>query len=169
VATEVMAPTLRRSVLQIDAELPLDKLSPMQSLIDESLVTRSAPAVLAGTFAVVALLLTAVGTYGVLAYAVGQRRREIGVRMALGAEPQQVLSQFPGVGLKLLLDGIALGAFGAWAIGRAIESLLFGIGGAHIGVFAATAVVLTSVVLLATFVPAHRASRVSPTEALRGD
>lgn len=168
-ALEAVAPMLRSTVLQIDPELPIDKLKPMQTLIDESLVTRRSPAVLAGVFGTVALLLTAVGTYGVLAYGVGQRRREIGVRMALGAEPRQVLVQFLGLGAKLLLSGVSIGLFGAWAAGRAMRSLLFGVGPVHFGVLAATAGVMLSVVLLASLLPSRRASLVSPTEALRAE
>ncbi|MGA2579283.1 MAG: ABC transporter permease [Bryobacteraceae bacterium] len=168
-AAEAMVPILRRTVLAIDPELPIDDLKPMRSLIAESVVTRRSPAVLAGIFAVVALLLTAVGTYGVLAYAVGQRRREIGVRMALGAGQQLVLRQFLGLAAKLLLAGIGFGILGAWATGRAMQHLLFGIGSVHFGVVAAAAGVMIGVVLLATSLPSYSASRVSPTEALRDD
>ncbi len=168
-AAEAMAPILRRTVLAIDPELPIDNLKPMRSLIDESVVSRRSPAVLAGIFALVALLLTAVGTYGVLAYAVGQRRREIGVRMALGAGQQRVLRQFLGLGAKLLLVGIGFGMIGAWATGRAMQHLLFGVGSVHFGVVTAAAGVMIGVVLLATSLPSYSASRVSPTEALRDD
>jgi len=117
----------------------------------------------------VALLLAAIGTYGVLAYAVNQRRREIGVRMALGALPGQVLAQFLGLGLKLLLAGIAIGVFGAWGVGRSMQNVLFGVGAVHLGVLTAAAGVMLTVVLLATYLPSRRASRVSPIEALRDD
>jgi ABC-type antimicrobial peptide transport system permease subunit len=126
-------------------------------------------AMLAGIFAGVALLLTTIGTYGVLAYAVSQRRREIGIRMALGALPQQVLAQFLGLGTRLLIAGIALGTFGTWIVGRAMQNLLFSVGSLHLGILAATAGVMISAVLFATFLPSHRASRVSPTEALRDE
>ena len=168
-AIEVMAPVLRRTVLSIDPQLPIDNLNPIGRLIDDSIVTRRSPAVLAGIFAVVALLLTAVGTYGVLAYAVGQRRREIGLRMALGARPQQVLIQFLGLGAQLFLAGIAFGVLGAWATGRMMQHLLFGIGSMQAGVLLATSSLMFGVVLLATFFPARFASRLSPTEALRDE
>ena len=164
-----LAPMLQKVVLQLDQELPVDELKPMQVWIDESLVSRRSPAMLAGIFAGVALLLAAVGTYGVLAYAVNQRRREIGVRMALGALPQQVLAQFLGLGARLLLAGMFLGVLGSWGVGRAMQSQLVGVGAVHPGVLAATAAVMMTVVLLAVFLPSHRASQVSPIEALRED
>lgn len=169
IAPAALAPTLQKAVLQLDPELPLDDLKPMQGRIDDSLITRRSPAVLAGIFAAVALALAAVGTYGVLAYAVGQRRREIGVRMALGALPQQVLAQFIALGLKLLGGGVLLGALGAWATGTAMQSILFGIQPLHLGLLALTTVVMASVVLLAVLLPSHRASQISPIEALRDD
>ena len=166
---KALASALQKIVLKLDPELPVDDLKPMQARIDDSLVSRRSPALLAGIFAGVALLLAAVGTYGVLAYAVSQRRREIGVRMALGARPGQVLAQFLGLGAKLLLAGTVLGLLGAWAAGRAMHSVLFGVGTVHLGVLVVTVAVMTVVVLLATFLPSHRASRVSPIEALRND
>jgi ABC-type antimicrobial peptide transport system permease subunit len=89
--------------------------------------------------------------------------------MALGAQPQQVRSQFLGLGVKLLAAGVTLGVLGAWATGRAMQGLLFGTGALNPAVLAVTAGLMICVVLLATFFPSHRASRVSPTEALRNE
>lgn len=164
-----LAPTLQKLVLSLDPQLPVNDIKPFQALVDATVISRRSPAMLAGIFAAVALLLAAIGTYGVLAYAVNQRRREIGVRMALGAQPRQVLAQFLGLGVRLLIAGTALGLVGAWAVGRAMQAQLFGVEALHPGVFGGTAAVLLLVVLAATFLPSHRASRVSPIDALRDD
>jgi ABC-type antimicrobial peptide transport system permease subunit len=139
----------------------------MQARIDESLIPRRSPALLAGIFAVAALLLASIGTYGVLAYAVAQQRREIGVRMALGAQRTHIRGQFLGVGARLLAAGLALGGLGAWAAGRAMKSVLFDVDAMHAGVLAATAGVMLIAVLLACWLPARRAAKIDPMEALR--
>jgi predicted permease len=163
----VMAPMLRKAVLQLDPNLPIDDLRPMQERIDASLVARRSPAILAGIFAAVALLLAAVGTYGVLSYAVAQRRREIGVRMAIGAQPAQIQGQFLASGLGLTLAGTALGILGAWATGHAMQAVLFGVPALHWGTIVATVAVLGSVAVVACVLPARRAARVDPMVALR--
>jgi ABC-type antimicrobial peptide transport system permease subunit len=164
-----LAPTVQKAILQLDPELPIDDLKPMRVRIDDSLIARRSPAVLAGIFAAVALLLAAIGTYGVLAYAVSQRRREIGVRMALGALPQQILALFLGLGAKLVVAGLALGVLFAWAAGRAMQTVLFGVGTWNLGVLAGTAGVMLAVVFFAMFLPARRAARVNPIDALRAE
>ena len=113
------------------------------------------------------MLLAAIGTYGVLAYAVAQRRREIGVRMALGAMPRQIGRQFLSLGLRLLVVGALLGCLGAWAAGRAMQSILFQVPSFHMPTFVGTAVVMSVVTLIACLLPALRAARVDPMEALR--
>ena len=166
---ETMGNTLRKIVTALDPTMPVDDIQVMQSIIDDSLVARRSPAVLAGLFAGVALLLAAVGTYGVLAYAVGQRRREIGVRMALGALPSQILKQFLALGSKLLVAGIIVGVAGSWVAGRAMQSLLYEVETFSLLVIGATVLVMTAVVLLASLVPSRQASLVSPNEALRDE
>ena len=169
VAPEAMGTTLRKLVLALDPELPTDDVQVMQQRIDDSLVARRSPAVLAGIFAGVALLLAAIGTYGVLAYAVSQRRREIGVRMALGALPGQILKQFVSLGGKLLLAGVAIGILGAWLAGRAMKGMLFDVATFDPMILGVTGALLIAIVLVATLLPSRRASRVDPIEALRSE
>ena len=159
--------TLQKIVRAIDPELPVNDLRSMEVRIADSLIVRRSPALLAGIFAVVALLLAAIGTYGVLAYAVAQRRREIGVRMALGAPPKQIGRQFISLGLRLLVAGSALGVIGALLAGRAMRSILFDLPALPMAMLAGASVVLTVVSLLACWLPARRAASVDPMEALR--
>ena len=141
----------------------------MDARIDDSLIARRSPALLAGIFAGVALLLAAIGTYGVLSYAVAQRRREIGIRMALGAQREQIGAQFLRIGLRLLITGTVIGLVGAALSGRALQSVLFDVPPLHPATFAATAGVMTVVCLVACWLPARRASRTDPMDALRSE
>ncbi|MBI5691982.1 MAG: ABC transporter permease [Verrucomicrobia bacterium] len=166
---ESVASTLRNAVLKIDPNVPLTKVKPLVRVIDDSLAGRRSPMFLAALFAGVALLLASVGLYGVLAYAVAQRRREIGVRMALGALPEQIWTQFLALGVRLVALGTALGLAGAWFSGQAMSGLLFGVGPFHPGILAGTALALVAIALPACFIPATRAARVPPLEALRSD
>jgi predicted permease len=166
-APQAAGPAMRAAVLHVDPELPVADLKTMTARLDESLVQRRSPLMLAGIFAGVALVLAAVGIYGVLAYAVAERRREIGVRMALGALPQQILAQFLSLGAKLVIAGSILGGIGGWLVGRAMVSLLFGVGAAQPLVFVAAAALLGLVAMTACLVPSMRAARVPPMEALR--
>ncbi len=163
----VVTPMIRQAVAQCDPAMPIDDLRSLKSRIDDTLVTRRSSAMLAGVFAGVALLLASLGTYGVLAYAVSQRQREIGVRLALGARPSQVLAQFFGLGTKLGGIGTVVGLPGAWAAGRAMHSMLFGVGPFPIAVMLTAALVLGGVVSLAAILPSRRAARVDPMQALR--
>jgi len=160
---------LQKLVLRLDPELPVDELKPMQTWVDDSMVSRRSPALLAGIFAAVALLLAAVGTYGVLAYAVNQRRREIGVRMALGAQPRDVIADVMGQGLRLAAVGVVAGIFLAVAGARLLNSLLFGTSPTDTLTFVAAATLLVAIAALASLVPALRASRVDPLIALRDE
>lgn len=162
---ESLAATLHQVVRRIDPELPVTDIRTMEGRIADSLVRRS-PAVLAGLFSGIAVLLTAIGTYGALSYAVAQRRREIGLRMALGARPGQIRGQFVSVGLRLLAVGTALGVAGAWIAGRALQAILFDVPAAHAPTLAATAAIMAVVSLAASLLPSQRAARISPMEAL---
>jgi ABC-type antimicrobial peptide transport system permease subunit len=141
----------------------------MEVRIADSLVARRSPAPLTGIFAGVALLLAAIGTYGVVSFAVSQRRREIGVRIALGALPKQIANQFLSLGLRLLAGGTVLGVIGAGLAGRAMQSFLFDVPVLHLATLAGTAAIMTVVSLLACLLPTVRASRVDPMEALRDE
>jgi ABC-type antimicrobial peptide transport system permease subunit len=163
------AAAVRSAVLRVDADLAVFDLQPLQQRITASLDARRSPMVLAIVFSGLALVLVTVGLYGVLAYAVSQRRREIGVRMALGAEPLHIRTQFLGLGARLALVGAVLGAIGAWCSGRAMNGLLFGVNERQPGVYLGTALALAAVALLACLLPAMRAARVPPMEALRGE
>lgn len=168
-APEVFAATLRRVVRAVDADLPIEEVRSMAARVSDSLLARRSPALLAGAFAFTALLLTAVGTYGVLSYAVAQRHREISVRLAIGARPEQIRGQFLRLGLRLLARGVGLGLLGAILAGQTMRSLLFGVPELHPPTLAITAGVLGLVSLAACLLPAHRASQVDPAHALRAE
>jgi predicted permease len=163
---ELLGPELQKLTRDVDPELPVNDIRSMDNRISDSLVAQRSPALLAGIFSVVALLLTAVGTYGVLSYAVAQRRREIGVRMALGARPAQISWYFLALMLRLLVAGTALGLAGAWLTGQAMRTLLFEVAPLQVATFAAAAGVIAVVALVACLLPSHRAARFSPIEAL---
>jgi predicted lysophospholipase L1 biosynthesis ABC-type transport system permease subunit len=166
---EAFAETLRKLVHAAHPALAVDNIRSMDTRIADSLITRRSPALLAGIFAGVALLLAAIGTYGVLSYAVAQRRREIGIRMALGAQREQIGAQFLSLGLRLLAGGTILGLTGAWLTGRAMQSILFDVPTLHVATLFGTALVMTAVSLVACLIPARRATKVDPIEALRAE
>lgn len=163
---ESFAATLQKLVRTIDPELPVNDLRSMETRITDSLVARRSPALLAGLFSAIALLLTAIGTYGVLSYAVAQRRREIALRIALGARPEQIRAQFLSIAFRLLLYGTALGLLGAWLTGKAMQAVLFQVPPLHAATLAAAGCILSVVSLTACLLPSVRAARISPMEAL---
>ncbi len=164
---DAFAATLRKLVRTTDPDLAIDDIRSMDTRIADSLVMRRSPAWLAGIFAGLALLLAALGTYGVLSYAVAQRRREIGIRMALGAQREQIGAQFLSLGLRLLAAGTILGLIGAWLAGRAMQSILFDLPALPVAALLGTALVMTAVSLVACLIPARRATKVDPMIALR--
>jgi predicted permease len=163
------ASTIRKAIQQIDPNLPLDNLRPMQADIDDSLVARRSPAILAGIFASVALLLASIGIFGVLSYVVTQRQREIAVRMALGADQTRIRDQFLAIGLRLLFWGSLAGIVGAWWACRAMHSVLYGVVNMQIPALVFAWAVVFVVTILASIVPARRATLVDPIAALRAE
>jgi predicted permease len=158
--------SVRQALASIDPELPLYSVHTMEDRIGESLTDRRTPMMLAGMFAGVALFLAAMGLYGVLAYQVAQRRREIGIRMALGSEPAGIFSLVLREGVTLLAFGLTVGLAGAFAIRRAMESQLYGVSAMDPLVVAAVAAVLGLVAVIACAIPARRASRIDPSTVL---
>ena len=169
-ATEAtgLATALREALAAIDPELPLYGVQTMESRIEESLAGRRVPLMLLGVFAGVALFLAVVGIYGALAYSVSQRRREIGIRVALGSAPGDVFRRVVGQGLRVTGLGLAAGLLAAVALTRLMRSLLFGVQPADPRVLAAVVVLLAVVGLVASLVPARRATVVDPVRALSG-
>ncbi|HYT69069.1 MAG TPA: ABC transporter permease [Vicinamibacterales bacterium] len=165
-SAESVQSDLRRIVRGIDPELPVNNLRTMDTRVADSLVTRRSPALFAAVFSTIALLLAAIGTYGVLSYAVSGRRREIGIRVALGARPEEIRRQFVAIAIRILATGTAVGIAGAWVAGRGMRGLLFGVPPASIPGFAITTAILSIVCLAACLLPARRAARISPIEAL---
>jgi predicted permease len=163
---ESLSLALQKAVRQIDPNIPVSDVQSMDTRITDSLSARSSPALLSGLFSAIALLLTAIGTYGVLSYAVAQRRREIGVRMALGAQPRQIRIQFLSLSLRLLATGTLLGLLGAWQAGRAMNTVLFHVQPLNLPILASAACVMGVVCFAACLLPSQRAARVSPMEAL---
>ena len=163
---ESLGLALQKVVRQIDPDVPVSDLRSMETRIADSLVARRSPALLAGLFSGIALLLTAIGTYGVLSYAVAQRRREIGVRMALGAQPGQIRGQFFYLSLRLLAGGVLLGVIGAWLAGRAMQAVLFHVPAFNLAILVGAVFVVGLVCLVACLLPSQRAARISPMETL---
>ncbi|HEY6216224.1 MAG TPA: ABC transporter permease [Pyrinomonadaceae bacterium] len=164
-----LAANVRQEVAKLDPELPLSKVSTIQQAMDRSLVTtRLTNSLLAG-FAATALLLALTGIYGVMSLNVANRRGEFGIRLALGAQTANVLRMILGQGLRLAIVAVAVGLLGAFALTRLLKGLLFGISASDPLTFAVIALVLIGVALLACWIPARRATKVDPLEALRSE
>jgi predicted permease len=166
VRPESLKLTLERVVRQIDPELAVNDIRSMDDRITDSLVARRSPALLAQLFSGIALLLTGIGTYGVLSYAVAQRSREIGVRMALGARPSQIRSEVLTLSLRLLAGGTVFGGIGAWLTGKAMQTVLFHVPALSMPALGTAVGILAAVSLVACLLPAQRAARISPMQAL---
>jgi putative ABC transport system permease protein len=163
---ETLLPAIRQKVRELDAELALANVRTMDQWLSNSAAQPRLNTVLLVVFASVALLIASIGIYGVIAYSVSQRTGEIGVRMALGATPSDMLRLVVGEGMKLALIGIVVGLLGGLAVGRAVSSLVFGVPVRDPMTFTGVAVALAGVALAACTIPALRASRVDPIVAL---
>ncbi|MCK8496566.1 ABC transporter permease [Myxococcus fulvus] len=160
---------VRQELKAVDAEQPAYDVAPFVDRMDRQVSRPLATARLLAAFAALAVVLAGVGVYGVMAYAVGQRTRELGIRLALGAHPRQVLGLVMRQGLMLTLLGVGAGLLAAFGCMRLLAALLYGVKAHEPGVFLGVAAALACVSLLATWIPALRASRVSPSVSLRAE
>jgi predicted permease len=168
-APEAAAGSLRQALARLDPEQAAGDVRTFDQYIARSIATPRFTAILIGAFAGLALLLAGFGLYGVMAYSVVQRRREIGIRMALGAQAADVRSLVVSQAVRLGAAGLAMGLAGALAVTRVLDSLLFGVTASDPLTFAAVSAALITVLLLAAYLPARRATRVDPIVALRAD
>jgi putative ABC transport system permease protein len=159
----------RAAIKEVDADLPIFDVTTMDDALAESVGQPRFYAILLGTFAGIALVIAALGIYGVISYAVSQRTRELGIRIALGAQRDRVVRLVIGQGLALTLVGIGIGIVGAYALARLITTLLFGVAAADPLTFTVVAAVFVFVAVLASYLPARRAAAVDPIIAMRAE
>ncbi|HXV86500.1 MAG TPA: ABC transporter permease [Gemmatimonadales bacterium] len=164
-----LTPSLRRVVREIDASLPLFGVEPLVETLSNSVAQRRFTMLLLGAFAGMALLLAALGVHGVLSYAVAQRSREIGIRMALGADLATIRKLVVGQGARLTTAGLVLGVVGALAASRVLSALLYGVGEADALTYVGVTIVLGMVALVASYLPALKAGNLEPMDVLRNE
>jgi ABC-type antimicrobial peptide transport system permease subunit len=160
---------MRQALAHLDPEQAPGEIRTFDQYLAQSIATPRFTAVLLGTFAALALLLAGFGLYGVMAYSVAQRSREIGIRMALGAQSRDVRSLVVTQAFRLGAAGLVIGILGALAVARVLGSLLFGVSASDPLTFGTVSAALIAVLLLAAYLPARRATRVDPLVALRAD
>ena len=158
---------ITREIHSLDKDLPVTEITTLEDILAREVSPKRFNTGLLSIFAALALLLAAIGVYGVTSYTVAQRTHEVGIRMAIGAQRRDVLKLFMGEGLKLVLAGIAIGLAGAFALTRLLASLLFGVSATDATTFVLVAIALLLVALLACYIPARRATKVDPLVALR--
>jgi predicted permease len=162
-----LASAVRREVAAVDPEQPIARMSTLEQTLSESVAPRRFNMLLIGIFAAIALTLSTVGVYGVVAYSVSQRTHEVGIRMALGAQRADVLRMVVGQGLQMTLIGVGIGIVGALVLTRFLSSLLYGVKPTDPLTFVAVSLILIAVALVACYIPARRAAKVDPMVALR--
>ena len=166
ISTKPMDVLVNKWIRAIDPEIPVSNICTMESRLADSVGSRRWPAILTGVFAGLGLFLTSIATYGMMSFAANQRRREIGIRLALGAQPSQIQFQFIKLGLAMLLMGTLIGVLGSWAGGQFIRSLLFSVPLFHVPTLLGTLFATAGVLLLACWWPARRAANLNPTQVL---
>jgi predicted permease len=162
-----MTSAVRGAVQSVDKDVPIYRINTMEKLISESVASKRFSMLLLGIFAAVALVLAAIGLYGVMSYGVSQRTHEIGIRMALGAQARDVLRMVVRQGMVLAIIGMGLGLIGAFALTRVMQRLLFNVSATDPLTFIIVPLVLAAIAVLACYIPARRATRVDPMVALR--
>jgi putative ABC transport system permease protein len=163
----LMARSVREALHTVDKDMPMSNIKSMDELLESSLGQRRLSMILLGAFSGIALLLASLGIYGVLAYSVTQRSRELGIRMALGAARARVLRLVIGQGMALAAVGILIGLLGAFLLTRLLGSQLYSVTATDPLTFVGVSVLLAAIAFVATLVPALRATRVDPVVALR--
>jgi putative ABC transport system permease protein len=164
-----LVPAIKRELQGLDPDQAFARISTMESNIEKSLGSRRMMMSLLGEFAVIALVLASVGLYGVMALTVTQRTRELGIRLALGAQRSDVFRLVLSQGMLLVLAGLTIGLLGAVGAGRGLQSVLYGVGGFDLPAVSFALFALAAVALIACWLPARRATRVDPIEALRAE
>jgi ABC-type lipoprotein release transport system permease subunit len=164
-----LAPAVRAAIRELDANVPAYAVQSFEQAVSRSLWRQRLQGEVLGVFAALAVLLAVVGIYGVISYSVAQRTRELGVRMALGATSQHVLTLVLAHGTKLVLLGVSIGVIGALALTRVVASLLYGVRPTDLLTFVGVPLGLSAVALAASYVPARRATKVDPLVAMRAD
>lgn len=164
---EAMASEIQRALQSVDANLPVRDFRTLEGIVAQSVSPRRFVMLLLGGFAGLALLLAALGIYGVISFSVAQRTQEIGIRLALGAQAADVLKLVLGQGAKLIFRGVVLGLLMAFLLAQVMRSMLFGVSATDPLTFGMIALLLTIVALLACYLPARRATKVDPMIALR--
>jgi putative ABC transport system permease protein len=163
----LLTEAIRREVRAVDLNQPVFQVLRMEEVVSAAIASRRFSMLLLGLFAAIALVLATIGLYGVISYAVGQRTREIGIRMSLGAGPLDIARNILGRGAVLLALGIVIGTAASWALAQQLSRLLFQVKPRDAMTFVAVGLLLLTVGLVATWLPARRAARIDPSSALR--